>query len=77
MRDKVIAAIVQACQEAFGHEVTVELERPDPQFGDFSSNIAMKLAGENGGSPRDIAQAIIEKLQGSNIEKRFVIILIY
>lgn len=67
MRDKVIAAIAQACQEAFGHEVAVELERPDPQFGDFSSNVAMKLAGENGGSPRDIAQAIIEKLQGSEI----------
>lgn len=43
-------------------DVTVELTRPEPQFGDFSSNIAMKLAQRLQQNPRDIASDIAQKL---------------
>lgn len=44
----------------------VTLARPDPQFGDYASNIALQLAGKLGKSPRDIAEEIATKLRGTN-----------
>lgn len=67
MKDKVLALISEVCREIFNGDVVLELDRPDEQFGDFSTNIAMKLAKEVGGSPRDIAQRIAEKLQTSEL----------
>ncbi len=40
----------------------VELTRPEPQFGDFACNVALKLAKETGKNPRDIAGEIATKL---------------
>ena len=49
-------------------EASVELTRPEPQFGDFSSNIALqlvkKLVNPPAGGPREIAEFIAEKLRG-------------
>jgi arginyl-tRNA synthetase len=39
------------------------LERPEEQFGDYATNVAMRLAKELGKNPRDIAQEIAKKLQ--------------
>lgn len=44
-------------------EVEVKLDRPDPKFGDFATNIAMQLAGRLGKNPREIASTIAEELQ--------------
>jgi arginyl-tRNA synthetase len=42
------------------------LERPrDPSFGDWATNLAMVLAKPLGKKPRDLAQAIIERLEFS------------
>jgi arginyl-tRNA synthetase len=45
-------------------DVDVVLTRPEPQFGDYSSNIALQLAGRLQQSPRDIAQQIAQALSG-------------
>lgn len=45
--------------------LTVELTRPDPKFGDYSTNIAMRLAGVLHQKPRDIAEAIKAELDKS------------
>lgn len=37
--------------------------RPDEQFGDFATNVALQLAGELGKNPRDIAEQITDKLK--------------
>ena len=40
--------VKQAINDLYGDQVkdlTVELMRPDPKFGDYSTNIAMRLAG--------------------------------
>jgi arginyl-tRNA synthetase len=42
------------------------LERPrDPAFGDWATNLAMVLAKKLGLKPRDLAAAIIERLDHS------------
>lgn len=65
MKDHLIRAVASACQQAFGSEITPELARTDPQFGDYATNVAMQLARQLGKSPRDIADTLVGALQGS------------
>lgn len=67
MKDKVIEILSQTISVRYGQDVSVELERPEEQFGDWSTNIAMKLAGPLQRSPRDLAQEIVDELQGSEM----------
>jgi arginyl-tRNA synthetase len=51
----------------------IEIEKPkDEAFGDYSINIAMKVAKENGISPRDYAQGALEKLKSDNSLSNYV-----
>jgi arginyl-tRNA synthetase len=50
--------IQELVKELFQTDVVVELTRPDEQFGDFSTNVAMKLAKDLGKNPREIAQEL-------------------
>lgn len=59
--------IAQVCQRLYGVNVEVELAIPEEKFGDYSSNIALKLAKQVGQPPRDIAQAIIAELDNASI----------
>jgi len=49
----------------FGVEADIKLTRPDPQFGDFATNVAMQLAKQLGKNPRDIAEELAAKLRES------------
>lgn len=55
--------IAQLIKENFDIETDVILTRPEPQFGDYSTNIALQLAGKVGKSPREIAEMLANKLQ--------------
>lgn len=57
--DKKIAQIIK---NEFDVDVDVKLTRPEPQFGDYATNVAMQLAKPLGKSPRDIAHQLVEKL---------------
>ncbi|RYF28799.1 MAG: arginine--tRNA ligase [Chloroflexi bacterium] len=57
--------ISQVIKELFGHDTEVKLTRPDPQFGDYATNVAMQLAKPVGKNPREIAEAIADKLRES------------
>lgn len=64
---ELLAEALQACR-ACGDlpecEVEIRLEQPPrPDMGDFSCNIAMQMAKPAGKAPREVAQAIIERLQ--------------
>lgn len=50
-------------------DTSVELTRPEPQFGDFSSNIAMQLAKTIKQNPRDIANNIAQQLSKHQMVK--------
>jgi arginyl-tRNA synthetase len=63
MRAKLERSIADACKDLFAADAAVELTRPEPQFGDFSTNIALQLAGKVGQNPRDIADQLAVKLR--------------
>lgn len=55
-----IAAIVN---ELYQIEVTPVVTRPEAQFGDAATNVALQLAKQVGKNPRDIATEIADKLR--------------
>lgn len=59
-------AISSSVQELLGVEVEVKLTRPDQQFGDYATNVALQIAKIVGDNPRNIASKIKELL----VEKR-------
>ena len=54
--------IAVTIKELFDVEVSVQLTRPEPEFGDYATNIALQLAGRLGQSPREIANKIASRL---------------
>lgn len=57
--------IAQVVKELFNIDVEVRLTRPEPQFGDYATNVALQLAKPVGKSPREIADQIADKLRES------------
>lgn len=58
--------IVNTIEALYGIRTDVVLTRPEPQFGDYSTNVAMQLAGKLGKNPRDIAMEIAAKLESDD-----------
>lgn len=59
-----VATDIQAIvAELFEIELRPEVSRPEVQFGDATTNVAMQLAGRLKQPPRQIAEAIAEKLK--------------
>lgn len=54
--------LAQLVRDRYGRDVDVVLTRPDAQFGDASTNVAMQLAKPLGRAPRDIAEELKEML---------------
>lgn len=65
MKTDLEQAIAFVCRDEFGVETPVELTRPDEQFGDYATNVAMRLAGELHKPPREIAESIASKLRAN------------
>lgn len=63
MRQKITAAIEQLCEELFDTQAKVELTRPEEQFGDYSTNVALQLAKPLAKNPREVAEALSVKLR--------------
>ena len=71
LQEQLETRIADAVAAAFGddHRDADPLVRPanDPKFGDFQCNAAMGLAKKLGQKPRDVAAAIVEKLDGGGL----------
>lgn len=63
MRQDIIETIKKTCSELYDVDAIVELDRPEEQFGDFATNVAMRLAKPLNRNPRDVAQEIATSLQ--------------
>ncbi len=61
-------AVEQAVKKVSGRDMPVELTRPDEQFGDFSTNVAMKLSKDAGQNPRQLAEQILSELTHPDIK---------
>lgn len=64
--EAISSIIQQAIKDLFDIDQPVQLSRPDIQFGDYSTNIAMQLAKPLGENPRTIAEKLSSKLAESD-----------
>lgn len=64
--DKIEKIIQTTVQQLFNFDQPIQLSRPDSQFGDFATNVAMQLAKRLGKNPREIANQLVEKLRETN-----------
>jgi len=58
MKQELLQCITAAVHDVFNMDVDVELTRPDEQFGDYATNVALKLAKQVGKNPREVAEAL-------------------
>jgi arginyl-tRNA synthetase len=59
-----IQAITVTVKSVYNIELDeVSLTRPDPRFGDFATNVAMRLAGRVGKAPNDVAKELVQALE--------------
>ncbi|MDQ2973348.1 MAG: arginine--tRNA ligase [bacterium] len=69
MKDKLIVQIKDAVTQLYNLDVEPEVSRPDAEFGDYTTNVALQLAGRLGGNPREIAETLSQRLKGDDIKK--------
>lgn len=67
MKQELEQAIQALVKELFNQEVSVELTRPDEQFGDYATNVALQLAKQLGKNPREVAESIQAQLKNENV----------
>ncbi len=56
--EEVKIAIRICVRELFGLDIAPLVSRPEPEFGDFASNVAMQVTKQVGKDPREIAEAL-------------------
>ena len=57
------AAIAELIKEHFALDASPELTRPEPQFGDVATNVALKVAGMANKKPHDVAEELAKHLR--------------
>ena len=55
--------ISDVVKKVFGIDADVVMTRPDAQFGDYATNVALQLAKSLGETPREVAEKIAEALR--------------
>lgn len=63
VREELEKNITEVVKDLFGVEAGIELTRPDEQFGDYATNIALQLAKQVGKNPREVAEEVAAKLR--------------
>ncbi|MDB5169945.1 MAG: argS [Candidatus Saccharibacteria bacterium] len=63
MKQELQTAIAGVVQELFDVQQPVTLTRPDEQFGDFATNVALQLAKPLGKNPREVAETLAAKIR--------------
>jgi len=67
--EEIKQAIARAAKDLFDIDVEVELTRPDEQFGDYATNVALQLASRLGKNPREIAESLSAATDAPLIKK--------
>lgn len=62
MRQELETRIARIIKKLFSLDVSVELTRPDEQFGDYATNVALQLSKQLGRNPHEIAESIAAEL---------------
>src|SRR5664279_3466461 len=67
MNTAITQALQAAVRELYATDVNPQLSRPEPQFGDYATNVAMQLAKPLGKNPRIIAEELVAELSKNDI----------
>jgi arginyl-tRNA synthetase len=67
--EQIKQAVAGAVQSLFNVAPIVELSRPDEQFGDYATNVALKLGNQLKQNPREVADAIARQISHPSILK--------
>jgi len=60
--EQIVDTIQKTVKQLFDVDVDIQLTRPDSQFGDFATNVAMQLSKQLGKNPREIADQLVASL---------------
>ncbi len=63
MKQELETRVAEAVRTMFGVDVTIELTRPDEDFGDYATNVALQLSKQLGKNPREVAEALVSSMQ--------------
>jgi arginyl-tRNA synthetase len=63
MKNTLEEQVSTAIKGLYGIDAKAELSRPEEQFGDYATNVALRLAKSVGKNPREIAEALSVKLR--------------
>ena len=66
MKSEISQIIQTICKKQFDVDIEVNISRPETQFGDFSTNVAMQLAPKLQKSPMSIANELVSYLDSLN-----------
>lgn len=61
--EEIKGALAGVIKKVFDVEVPAELTRPDEQFGDYATNVALQLAGRLKRNPREVAEELAGALR--------------
>jgi arginyl-tRNA synthetase len=70
MKQDLAKFVAQAVKKLFNVEVEIELTRPDEQFGDYATNVALQLSKQLSKNPREIAESIAGELRNNELLAR-------
>jgi arginyl-tRNA synthetase len=62
--EEISEALKSAAKDLFGVNIEPALSRPDEQFGDYATNIALQIGAQIKKNPREVAIALASKLHG-------------
>lgn len=57
--EQLALAIQKIVKELYDKDIDIELSRPEEKFGDYSTNVAMRLAPLLGKSPLEVAESLV------------------
>ena len=63
MQRAVIECLKETVQSSYGLEIEPVLTRPEAQFGDLATNVALQLAGRVGKKPQDVAGELADAVR--------------
>lgn len=61
-------SIEDICRELYGIDMQIALTRPEPEFGDYATNVALQIAQQVGQNPREVAEAIAVKTRENSVK---------
>ncbi|HEY5152837.1 MAG TPA: arginine--tRNA ligase [Candidatus Saccharimonadales bacterium] len=63
MKEELERQVAEACKTVFDVDISIDLTRPEEQFGDYATNAALQLSKQLQKNPREIAETLAVKLR--------------